>query len=57
MDETTEVVGGDSDAELDTCVLLLNHIRYIITKLGSYLLVNSLIFVLDGVKLYTIQKH
>ena len=55
MDETTDV-GGDSDADLDTCVLLLNHIRYIITKL-AYLLINSLMFVLDGVKLCTIQKH
>ncbi len=57
MDETTDVVGGDSDADLDTCVLLLNHIRYTITKLASYLLIHSLIFLLDGVKLYTIQKH
>jgi hypothetical protein len=56
MDETTDV-GGDSDADLDTCVLLLNHIRYIITKLASCLLINSLMFVLDGVKLCTIRKH
>ena len=57
MDETNDVVGGDSDADLDTCVLLLNHIRYIITKLASCLLINSLMFVLDGVKLCTIRKH
>ena len=55
-DETSDIGNDDADNNLDICVLLLNHIRYFFLVF-IHLRTNSLICILDGVRLYTILKY